>query len=470
MKTRPKSLRTRFRGRTGARRARRGIALFATMFFVFGIGALALSAIYLTANASLISKTYEKEDDLKYASEAALAIGKAELNFNPAALPNTSFVSLMHNKVLTSADNQPINGVTVNLYAGPSGSASGQFGRFASLVAEARDGSGAGFVRRLELTQESFAKYAYWSNSETNSGSTIYFANGDQLWGPVWSNDDLNISSTGASFHDAVGTAGVINGVTYGTFARGLSNPPAADHAAVVVVAFEPARIGQRRRHEPDCADDGRRDHSPARASSSSRRTWMRTATRSDRAKGSSGQYTAKTGKQKWLRGDWPGTMANLPDGKDVLNCGDWHKDAVGGPLKFFPFAVHYHPSSANTWFDTLTAIGMGRTRQTSPRRTPKATLSRTTPSSASCCRRTRCAATSAAILTWLPSPATRRTATPWRRFTSAAPTRRLLRPIRLVRGSSTPLRRTGTSWRSARTTPAICFRSTADTTQQQKA
>ena len=85
------------RRRSGARgpRARRGIALFISMFFVAGIGALALSAIYLTANASLLSKTYEKEDDLKYASEAALQIGKSELNFNPAALPNTSYVQLM---------------------------------------------------------------------------------------------------------------------------------------------------------------------------------------------------------------------------------------------------------------------------------------------------------------------------------------------------------------------------------------
>jgi hypothetical protein len=361
MKTRPKSLRNRFRGRTGARRARRGIALFATMFFVFGIGALALSAIYLTANASLISKTYEKEDDLKYASEAALAIGKAELNFNPAALPNTSYVSLLRNKVLMAADNQLINGVTVNLYAGPTGSASGQFGRFASLVAEARDASGAGFVRRLELTQESFAKYAYWSNSETNSGSTIFFANGDQLWGPVWSNDNLNIGSTGASFHDAVGTAGVINGVSYGTFAKGyqlhqrpITLPSLSSLSGLSALAaaggmsLTATTTGNENtvltRIEFVAADmDGNLDSLGP-------------------SEGFFRQYTAKTAKQSWLRGDWPGTMTALPNGKSVLNCGDWHKDATG-VLKFFPFAVHAHPGSGptytNTWYDTLVAGGL---------------------------------------------------------------------------------------------------------------
>src|SRR5471032_1034182 len=105
------------RWRTRMARPRRGIARFVAMFFVAGVGALALSAIYLTANASLLGKSYEKEDDLKYVSEAALAIGKAELNFNPAALPNTSYVALMLNKTLTSADNQPVPGITVNLYA-----------------------------------------------------------------------------------------------------------------------------------------------------------------------------------------------------------------------------------------------------------------------------------------------------------------------------------------------------------------
>ncbi len=91
--------------------------------------------------------------------------------------------------------------MTVNLYAGPTGSTSGQFGRFASVVAEARDRNGTGFVRRLELSQESFAKFAYWTNSENNaSGGTIVFANGDALWGPVWSNDTITIGTGGATF------------------------------------------------------------------------------------------------------------------------------------------------------------------------------------------------------------------------------------------------------------------------------
>src|SRR5436190_15208603 len=98
------------RSSRGGLRARPGIALFVAMFMVVAIGALALSAIYLTANSTLISKTYEREDDLKYEAEAALAIGRATLNYTPGVLPNTSFVALMQDKTLTAADAQPING------------------------------------------------------------------------------------------------------------------------------------------------------------------------------------------------------------------------------------------------------------------------------------------------------------------------------------------------------------------------
>ncbi|HVX38662.1 MAG TPA: hypothetical protein VHB25_03730 [Gemmatimonadaceae bacterium] len=354
------------RSQTGRPRPRRGIALFTTMFFVVGIGALALSAIYLTANASLLSKTYEKEDDLKYASEAALAIGKAELNFNPASLPNPSsdtlFVQLMSGKTLQAADGTPLNGIKVNLYAGQSGSTSGQFGRFASVVAEARDANGTGFVRRLELTQESFAKFAYWTNSE---GSNIYFGGGDQLWGPVWSNDDIKILSSGVTFHDDVGTAGAIQGVSYGTYSKGyqIHQKPIQLPALTTLSSLSGlAATGGMSFTAPTTGDE-----STVRMRIEFVAADMDTPADNDSTGANEGffrVYTANSGQVGWLRADWPGTSSSLPAKTAVLNCGDWHADA-SGKLKFFPIAVHYHPSDGhggtlNTWFDTVTAPDHG--------------------------------------------------------------------------------------------------------------
>ena len=160
---------------------RRGFALLTIIILTFGMAALAASAVYLSGNAGLLNTSQDREREFKYGAEAAMAIGKSRLNVDPLAMPDTSFVTLMSSKQIIGADGVALPGLTVNLYAGPTGSSSGQFGRFASVVAEARDAQGARFVRRLELTQESFARYAYWSNRETNNGNTIYFANGDNL-------------------------------------------------------------------------------------------------------------------------------------------------------------------------------------------------------------------------------------------------------------------------------------------------
>ncbi len=367
-----------------ALRARRGVALFISMFFVAGIGALALSAIYLTANATLIGKSYEKEDDLKYAAEAALAIGKSSLNFNPAALPNTSYVALMSNKTLTAGDGQPINGIKVNLYVGQTGSRSGQFGRFASLVAEARDNNGTGFVRRLELTQESFAKYAYWTNSETNNGSPIYFANGDQLWGPVWSNDNININTSGATFHDAVGTAGIINGTSYGTFVKGYSTnqrPINLPSLASLSSLSGLAAVGGMSFTAPTTGDE-----------STVRMRIEFLATDLDASGDSTGAnegfyriYTVTAGNVPWLRADWPGTSSSLPASTAVLNCGDWH--IVGTDTLFFPASIH--PTG---WFRALMGANMPQNGYTTVAQTKAESLatvttimSHTTPRAARC-------------------------------------------------------------------------------------
>lgn len=356
---------TRRRGR--GVQARRGIALFVALFFIFGIGALALSAIYLTATATLLGKTYDKEDDLKYAAEAALAIGKADLNYNPAALPSSSYVSLMTDAPVKTADGSTVPGVTVSLYAGPTGSTTGQFGRFASLVAVAKDLNGTGFVRRLELSQESFAKYAYWTNNE---GAGILFGGGDQLWGPVWSNDTIQIMSSGAWFHDAVGTAGIISGVSYGKFDKGYSTkqkPISLPSTSGLSTLASLAAVGSMKFDTVTTGDE---------SSVRERIEFIATdvAGTGDSLQDNDGffrVYVANSGKTAWLRSDWYGTSSSLPslsttswpNVATILTCGDWHHVAGDTALKFFPMAVHYHTQvshhDVNTWFDTVAASGM---------------------------------------------------------------------------------------------------------------
>lgn len=216
--------RVRRRVRATRRRGdRRGSALILTLVLTVAMAALATSAIYLAGNAQLLSGAYDRERDLRYAAEAALAMGKSKLNYDPYAAPDTGFVQVWAAQPVLAADGTPVPGVTTDLYLGPTSSHTGQFGRFVSAVAVAHGATGATVVRRLELAQESFAKFAYWSNSESNNGSPIYFGGNDQLWGPVWSNDIIHLYTTGARFHSDVGTAQSIEGKRYGRFDKGYA-------------------------------------------------------------------------------------------------------------------------------------------------------------------------------------------------------------------------------------------------------
>jgi hypothetical protein len=339
--------RSRLPGKTIRRlQNRSGFALGVALMFALAIGALATSAIFLSSDATLMAKAVDRQSEMKYAAEAALQIGKSRLNYDPSALPDSGETEIMTNQPVYAADGTTLPNVTVNVWIGPTGSTTGQFGRFASVVAQAQDNRGSGFVRRLELDQESFAKYAYWTNSETCCGGlTIYFNNNDQLWGPVFTNDVINIASGGATFHSSVTTAKTISGVNYGTFLQGytqhatpISLPSTAKlssltgYAGLAGYAFTPPTNGDettvRQRIEFVATDITGGGDSLAIQDGFFR------------------IYTAKSGQTAWLRGD---------ASAESTNCGDWHQVTPGGPLLFFPVAVH---NSANTWFKTLLIAG----------------------------------------------------------------------------------------------------------------
>jgi hypothetical protein len=313
------------------------------MIMTAAVAALVVSAIYLTSSAGILSKQHDREREFRYASEAALQMAKSQLNNQAYALPDSSYAQMMNNATIMGADGQTIPGVTVNLYAGQTGSTSGQFGRFASIVSEARDGSGARYVRRLELAQESFARFAYWSNRETNnSGTTIYFNNGDDLYGPVWSNDDISIGSGGARFRDDVGTAQTISGKTYGTFDKGYverQKPIALPNNTVLGKLAAYASAGSFSFTAPT---------STGPTSVRMRIDFVALDLNVDAQRDSTGSgegffrvYQANSGEEAWLRGDYRNE-----------NCGDWHRDQQNGQWKFYPASVH----STNATYDWVEA------------------------------------------------------------------------------------------------------------------
>ena len=202
-----------------------GFALVLTLLVVLAIGALASGAVVVGSNQLLVSRYHERSAVLDAAAEAGVEMGRALLNGDRTLYPDEGYTVLEDGVSVYDQDGNALPGVERWLYVGPSGVTSGQYGVFGSVVSVVKDGGGGVSIRRSQVFQESFAKYAYFTDIEP---SHIAFGGGDQIWGPVHTNDDLKIYASGATFHNEARTAGDVVGSTYGTFMRGYEEevPP----------------------------------------------------------------------------------------------------------------------------------------------------------------------------------------------------------------------------------------------------
>ncbi len=206
--------------RVPAVRNERGIALLTTLLVVVAVGAIALAAVMMTLNANLVTKNGERLSTLNDVALAGVEEARSRLNATKTLYPTSGYTTMETNATVKDAGNATIPSVTRSTWLGPSGIASGQYGVIGSIITFAKDSFGNKVVRRLEVNQESFSKFAYFSNiEEDTSGTVLSFLNGDQILGPVHSNDTIHIAASGATFKGQVTTAAsTISGQTNGTF------------------------------------------------------------------------------------------------------------------------------------------------------------------------------------------------------------------------------------------------------------
>ncbi len=193
---------------------RDGIALLIVMLLTMVVAAIAAGAALIGANSFLINQYDQQASLLESVADAGLELGRARLNANPALYSDSSISTLEFDAAVYDASGGVIPGVSRTVYSIPLGGGLGEYGNFAALVAIAQDSSGTKAIRRLDLIQESFAIYGYFTDYED---ANIYFGNGDQLYGRVHSNSDIKINGP-ATFHGDVTTAGSFVGANYATF------------------------------------------------------------------------------------------------------------------------------------------------------------------------------------------------------------------------------------------------------------
>ncbi len=183
-------------------------------------------AILLTGSTGQIARGQEREEEMRNAADAGIELGRSALNGGAATMPDSLYTTFQSNQTVTDANGVVVPGVTRSIYFGPTGSSTGQYGIFGSVVSVITDRSGAVVVRRGELSQESFAKFAYYSDDE---GSGICFGGGDNIFGPLHTNDDMCIYSSLARFHSTVEISGTLSGAGYGTFDVGYT-----EHGSII--------------------------------------------------------------------------------------------------------------------------------------------------------------------------------------------------------------------------------------------
>ena len=338
---------------TPAFRARRGGAIILVMLTTVALAALALSAIFMSSSAVLMTKYYDKERDFRYAAEQAVQLGMSQLEQDTALtpLPTTGLLTLMSNAQLHDAYNNPIPVVRVNLYAGQTGTNTGQFGQFASIVAQAQDSLGnTRYVRRLEVEEDNFARFAMFTNQ---FASDLCYGPGEFIKGVGMSNQIWQ-SCDNPTYYDTISAHGAINqfGSPVATFMVGsktgvpvIPMPTVAKLAQLPVFAadagysFTSATKGTRLEFYAVNMTPSATDTTETLPQDGFFRVF------NDTAGNTSGEAVQGSGIDR--------AYAYYNDSSTVNNwavyndqCGDWH--TVNGRVMFFPVAVHNQ-----TWFKT---------------------------------------------------------------------------------------------------------------------
>ncbi|HVT38604.1 MAG TPA: pilus assembly PilX N-terminal domain-containing protein, partial [Gemmatimonadaceae bacterium] len=194
------------------RRARRGSALILVLIMTMSLAGLAISAIYLTSTSGLLTRYYDKERDYRFAAEAALALGKSRvLRDSALGLPQDSAKQITMGGTLIDAGGVSIPKIKFNLYGGFTGDTIGRYGQFVTLLASAFDSGGVRHVRRLDLTSESFSRFAMFVDSFP---SNVYYGTGEFIRGRAHSNTGWysDPSAPGPTYYDTVSAVGAITG------------------------------------------------------------------------------------------------------------------------------------------------------------------------------------------------------------------------------------------------------------------
>lgn len=202
-----------------------GFALFMVLIVLTAVAVVSMGAVMLTGNSQLISGYESRQTDLEVAADGGLEAARAKLNGDPALYPDSGYTMVEDGAAVRDASGAVIPEMRRWTYVGPTAKQGGEDGVNASIISVTEDPTKHKVIRLAELSQESFAKFAYFTDVE----GSIYFGGGDVLTGPVHSNDQIKVHSTGVTFRGpgTVTTAKTISNKQSARFEEGFTEDTA---------------------------------------------------------------------------------------------------------------------------------------------------------------------------------------------------------------------------------------------------
>ena len=336
-------------------RLRRGSALLLVLILTMGFAALAMSAIYLTSSGGMVLRLHERERDFRYAAEGALQQAKSRVNKDTAfqrTIPETSYVQLDTGRTLTDAEGLAVPRARVNTYIGYTGDTVGRFGQFVTIVSTAYDAGGTRHVRRLDLTAESFSRFAMFTNTWT---SGLAYGTGEFIRGRAHSNGDwASTGSPGPTYFDTVSASGSISGTATYSGITPIALAPAIPFPTVTKLNVLPGYATQgnlnftpvsgNSARATDGAGNNLSGTSNAQATRGTRIEFLTVDVANDGTLGeddgmvrvfdlAAGMDTSR------LRADLVGSPVAITDQILRMQCGAMF--TIGGRQEFFPIAVY---------------------------------------------------------------------------------------------------------------------------------
>ena len=208
-------------------RERRGFALVAVMMIGIVGAIIALASAVMAMSNGLVQSGSDRTALVDDAAISGLEETRSRLNAKLDSVPLTGYATLESDKAI------PGTNMKRSVWISRLGNSDslrnvGEFGVQGEVVVKVVDVFGNVAIRRSQLYQDSFARYASFTDQgKMANGATLYWAMGAQAQGPVHSNDTIFVYGANptpqAVFNDVVTTAKIVKNSSYASFKK---SPP----------------------------------------------------------------------------------------------------------------------------------------------------------------------------------------------------------------------------------------------------